>query len=477
MNRTAVFLGLAGGLCLLAVVVGVPRTPWANRGSGGGTHIETPIDVTPPPPPAVVTDGSIRMEARLSHPYIATGSSDLFLTVDLTGVDVPGATRAPVNLGLVIDRSGSMAGEKLMQAKNAARQLIQQLRDEDRLAIIHYGSDVRTFAGGHATSSNKERMLAYVNGIFDEGGTNIGDGLTAGKHEVLKAANQFKVNRIILISDGQPTEGITNHQQLLGIARDVRAQGVTISSIGVGTDFNEDLMQDIAEQGSGAYAYLHEASQLAAIFQKDLQQASTTIARNVELRLNLPAGAQLGEVLGYRSHADGAGVRVPLADFSAGQVERVVFRVRVDGREVGKAVDVAGLSLDYTDLLKNTQARSSAQLSAMVTDRQEEVAKNQNKEATVYAARAQSAANLNNAAESLRRGDKAAAQKYIQANEMLFEGAAQVAGPAAVQADMDDQKTVWREMESAQSTEEVEHQVKSAKKRARMSSGKMSSTY
>jgi Ca-activated chloride channel family protein len=291
------------------------------------------------------------------------------------------------------------------------------------------------------------------------------------------AAQQFKVNRIIFISDGQPTEGITNHQQLIRIARDIRAQGVTISSIGVGTDFNEDLMQDIAEHGSGAYAYLHEASQLATIFQKDLQQASTTIARDVQLRLALPAGAQLGEVLGYRSQQEGQTVKIPLSDFSAGQVERVVVRVRVDGREAGKTVDVAGLSLDYLDLLKNGPARSAAQLSAMVTDRKEEVARNQDKEATVYAARAQSAINLQNAAESLRRGDKAAARQYIQANEMLFEGAAQVAGPAAVQADMADQKAIWGEMDAASSAEEVEHQVKSAKKKARQSAGKLGSTY
>ena len=119
------------------------------------------------PPVAVVTDGSIKMEARLSHPYIGTGSSDVFATIDLTGVQVPGATRSPVNVALVIDRSGSMAGEKLAQAKQAARKLVEQLGEQDRIAIVHFGSEVRRFEGTWATPSNKERMLSYIDGIYD----------------------------------------------------------------------------------------------------------------------------------------------------------------------------------------------------------------------------------------------------------------------------------------------------------------------
>src|SRR4051794_31713233 len=131
MNRTTVFLGLAGALALLALIIGVPRAAGFK-----GFH---PDPVGPGGDPVVVADGSIRMEARLSHPYIGTGSSDVFATLDLTGAQVPGATRSPVNVALVIDRSGSMAGEKLFQAKQAARKLVEQLGEADRIAVIHFG--------------------------------------------------------------------------------------------------------------------------------------------------------------------------------------------------------------------------------------------------------------------------------------------------------------------------------------------------
>ena len=93
----------------------------------------------------------------------------------------PAAAARPVNLALVIDRSGSMSGYKLQQAKQAARRLVELLGPEDRLALVHYGSDVKSLASLPATPPNRERMLQFVEGIWDEGGTNIGAGLHAGR--------------------------------------------------------------------------------------------------------------------------------------------------------------------------------------------------------------------------------------------------------------------------------------------------------
>src|SRR5207302_7004873 len=115
------------------------------------------------------------------------------------------------------------------------------------------------------------------------GGTNIGAGLTTARDLMLAQLSEYKVNRMILISDGQPTEGVTDAASITQLAADIRKAGVSVSAIGVGTDFNEDLMQSIAEMGTGAYGYLNDASQLATIFQKDLAQATTTVARNVTL--------------------------------------------------------------------------------------------------------------------------------------------------------------------------------------------------
>ncbi|HYH94500.1 vWA domain-containing protein [Hyalangium sp.] len=481
MNKTFTFLALAGALALVALVLGMPRV--ATLSPPPVPHIATPVSPTlpppptPPTPPAQASNGSLTMTSRLSHPYITLGSSDEFVTVDVTGAEVPGAQRSPVNLALVIDRSGSMSGYKLAQAKQAARQLVTMLKDEDRLAIVHYGSDVKALPSMAATSSNRARMIQYIEGIWDEGGTNISAGLTTGQHQVNTARSEYKVNRIILISDGQPTEGITDEEGLKRVVKSIRAQGVTVSSLGVGTDFNEDLMQAFAEYGAGAYGFMEDAGKLAAIFQKDLQQAATQVARNVELSFELPAGATLGEVLGYRAHQAGSTVRVAMPDFAAGQTERVVARVRVTGATVGQAVNVTGLKLTYTDLMKDGTVETTASLSAMVTDRSEEVAAKQDKDATVYAVRARSAANLQKAAEAFKVGRRDEARQLIQQNQEMFNEAASVAGAPAVAADVAEQKAVYDEYESAQSAEEVNTAVKRSKSKALKDSGRMGSTY
>ncbi|SEM90142.1 Ca-activated chloride channel family protein [Stigmatella aurantiaca] len=478
MNKTTTLLALTGGLALTALVLGLPQL------TAPLLHGATPLPAQPsPPPPALpspppsTSQGSLAMTSRLSHPYIIPGRSDLFVTVDLQGQEVPGAKRSPVNLALIIDRSGSMSGYKLEQAKQAARQLVKMLKDEDRLAIVHYGSDVKSLPGMRATPANRERMVQYIEGIWDEGGTNISAGLLAGQAQVEAARSDYRVNRLILISDGQPTEGSTDAGSLQQLAKDIRAQGMTVSSIGVGTDFNEDLMQAFAEYGAGAYGFLEDAGQLATIFQKDLQQATTQVARNVELSFELPEGVTLGEVLGYRSSSAGNTVRVALPDFSAGQAERVVARVVVTGARVGQAVDVTGLKLAYTDLLKDKTVGTTARLSAMVTDRREEVLARQDKDATVFATRARSAQNLQKAAEALKLGRKDEAKQLIQQNQQMFHEAASVAGAPAVAADMAEQDAAMAEYESAGNAYEVNTAVKRSKTQALKSFGRMGSTY
>ncbi len=478
MNRTVLFLSLASGLALTALVLGLPQVGTAVPEGPPAVAVPAPQPPAPPRPPVIpATGGSLSLTGRLSHPYVPTGASELFATFDVTGAEVPGANRSPVNLALVIDRSGSMSGYKLAQAKQAARHLIGLLRDEDRLAIIHYGSDVKSLPALQATPGNRERMFQYVDGIWDEGGTNIGAGLSAGRYQLSTAQQGYDVNRLILMSDGQPTEGLTSDEELTRMARELRASGITLSAIGVGTDFNEDLMQAFAEYGAGAYGFLEDAAQLSTLFQKDLQQAGTTVARGVSMTFTLPPGTSLGEVLGYRATQTGDQVQVSLPDFSAGQLERVVMRLNVAGGAAGQTLRVVDLKLAYTDLIRDAAAANLASLSAVVTHRQEEVLARQDREATVHAARARSALNTQKAAEALSEGRKDEAKLYLRRNQALFEEASAVSGAAAVAADRAEQQAALDAYESADGEEARRSLVKQSKVKALKSFGKLGSTY
>lgn len=470
MNRTVIFLIVAAALAVVALVGKVPR----GRGA----------DPTPPRPTTTTTataDGSLRMTARLSHPYVPRGSSDVFLTVDVQAQELPGAQRTPVNLALVLDRSGSMSGFKLNQAKQAARQLISQLGEGDRLSIVHYGSDVQSLEGLSCTEANKSRLLAYVDGIWDDGGTNIGQGLAVGRDLLQRSMADFRVNRLVLISDGQPTEGLTDFAALTDVVRQTRRSGISVSAIGVGDDFNEQLMESFAELGGGAYAYLQDAAQLANIFQKDLNAAGTQVAKGVSLTLRAPAGTALQQVLGHadvlRTQDAQQTVRVALPDFAAGQTERVVVQLRVSADAIGQAVDVSAVALDYVDLMKSSAVHTEASLSALVTDSAETVASNRDKDAIVFAARARSADNLRQAAGFLREGKKAEAQKLVDQNAFFFEEAAQVSGPAAVADDLAYQRAASDSLKAAEGDEATNQWSKQNRKKARVDYGLMGSTY
>jgi Ca-activated chloride channel family protein len=372
-----------------------------------------------------------------------------------------------------------MNGFKLSQAKQAARQLVSQLKATDRLAIVHFGGDVKSMDGVFCTESNKEKLLRYIDNIWDEGGTNIGAGLIAGRDLLLASASAFSVNRIIFMSDGQPTEGIQDSWGLINLTREIRAHGISVTSIGLGSDFNEDLMQGIASTGGGAYAYLQDAGQLATIFQKDLTQAATQVAHGVQLRLDSVPGVSIDEALGYRTwHNDHANIAlIALPDFAAGQSERVVVKLRVNAPAAGATFDVANLHLDYTDLLKGARIDSPLTLSAHATDKADVVWANRDREATVFAARAQSAVNTQAAADALKNGDRQKANDLLQQNAYFFEEAAKVAGEQAVAQDKAELKQWNDTFEGARTDDEVQQATKGAKRKARLDFGLHSSTY
>lgn len=478
MNRTGIFLAVAGVLALLALVVGLPR---------GAGPTATPVTVTPTPPvaptpPSTASNGSLSLTTRLSHPTVLVGSNDVFIAADVRAVEVQGAKRSAVNLALVIDRSGSMSGFKLNQAKQAARKLISQLRPEDRLTVVHYGSDVKALDGLFATPENRDRLLAYVDGIWDDGGTNIAAGLTTARDLLAKSRHDFTVNRVILISDGQPTEGVTDHASLVNLVRETRQAGMSVSSIGVGTDFNEQLMEGFAEAGAGAYAFLEDASQLEQIFQKDLNAAGTQVARNVTLTLKVPAGSKLVRTLGYTPISQtttGAESLITLAlpDFAAGSTERVVLQLSVTGTADGEVVDVSQVTLNYTDLLASQPVTTQALVRATTSTSLALVQQRQDGETLVLAARAQAGANTQSAVEMLKRGDRSGARRLLQENKAIFGTSGGVKGAPSVEGDLAEQDQLIQGLEEAKDEGSINSYSKQARRKARLDFGLFGSTY
>ena len=434
MNRTTGFLAVAAALLLTAVVVGLPRT---SSPAPVPPPAPTPVVNVPPPTPTpapvpVPSPGSLSLTGRLSHPYLVPGTSDVFATLEVSAVDVPGSTRAPVNLAVVIDRSGSMSGAKIENARRAASRLVDLLDEHDRLSVVHYGTDVAAMGGVFATPENKLKLKRFIAHIVDEGGTNIGDGLAAGARHIERAKTDFRVNRLLLLSDGQPTVGITSAQGLSNVVRNIRAQGVSVTSLGVGADFNEDLMQRLADVGGGSYGFISDAAAMATLFQKDLEQAGTMVAQGATLSFTLPAGVRFVEVYGRPVSQVGNTVTITLPDFSARQVEKLVVHLSASPGVRSGTVDIAGFQLAYTDLLTSKPADARLSLAAMVTEDGTLAMEKRDKTAVVLATKARAAVNYQKAAEAIDRGDFGGAQRSLQANEQIFFDADAVAGKGSM---------------------------------------------
>jgi Ca-activated chloride channel family protein len=421
MNRTTLLLTTATLLALVAGVMGLPRQKDTSHTVAQPGEAPTGVVLQP----VAARGGVLTLEGKLSGAYLMAGPSEAYAALTVRADKLQQEKRAPVSLALVIDRSGSMRGQKLVDAKRAARMLVERLGAEDRLALVHYGTDVSVFPSGLVTEEARARMLAFVDAIEDEGSTNISGGLEAAARELRPYAREFRVSRVILLSDGQPTAGLTDETELQREAGRYQHEGMTVSALGVGEDFNERLMRGMSEQGGGFYGYIQDSEQLADIFRRELEQAAGTVARGVELRLELPEGVTDAEAMGAASRREGRTLVVPLYDLAGGQDTQVVVKLTLSLEATEAPRGVLTTRLKYWDVLAERQTEVSLGLTAKVTEDEALVRANLDQEVRVHAVRALGAKELQAAAEEMKKGNREKALGLLDNARTLFGSSAE----------------------------------------------------
>lgn len=425
MKKTAVMFGLAAVLGVVALLLMfLPKVERTVATPTPPPPPTTPVAVAPPPGPQTGGD-VLKLTAALSDPYVLSGSPrEVFLKADVEAANVVGTERAPVNLALVLDRSGSMAGEKIDQCRRAARQLVEQLDARDRFSLVTFGSDVTTLVSSTlATPEGKTRMLAAIDSIAELGGTNISGGVEAAVAELARYRSDFGVSRIVLMSDGQANEGIADPAGLSSMARRISSQNLTLSSIGVGLDFNERVMESIAEYGGGSYHFLSNAEQLSNIFGGELKQAVATVAIGTSLSVTPAPGVTVADVYGYFSEAAGGATSIRLPDFVSGQKRKVVVRLLVPASAPGN-IEVAKVALNYVDVNKNHTAGSvNLAVGAAVTADSSVVLSSRNKDVEAVAAHANALQAMRKASAFAQDGRRDEAEQNLAQAKAVLEKA------------------------------------------------------
>lgn len=298
----------------------------------------------------------------------AHGTTERFLRTQLVAPDAlrPGS-RLPLNVALVIDRSGSMTGSKLEKAKEAATFCLRNLSGADRAAVIAYDDEVRVVAPSRPlTPTVKNELIGAIRGIESGGSTNLGGGWLTGAQEVANHLHEANyLSRAILLSDGLANVGITDPDELAHHAGELRERGVSTTTMGIGADFNEDLLERMAIRGGGHFYFIEDGRQIPDFLHRELGEVLATCARRVVLEVAPAEGVEAHLLNSFELDRAGAGIRVRLDDMIAGEVRAVVFRLNMRPGPLGTAIPLR-LTLTYTDVATG-ETRTLSNTEAMLT--------------------------------------------------------------------------------------------------------------
>jgi Ca-activated chloride channel family protein len=242
----------------------------------------------------LTANGSLYFRAEPVNNFLPEKEDRLYYYVHLQGIEKTLAAskeHVPLNISIVLDRSGSMDGDKLNYAKEALKYVVKNLSSTDVISIVLYDTNVETFLEPQRLE-DKSGILNRIDKIATAGSTNMEGGIKRG-YELVNTSKKLigseMINRVLLLSDGLPNVGISDAEQLAAITRDhFEKDHISISTFGVGNDYNENLMAKMALQGGGMYYFISAPEKLPSIFDEELKGMSKVIAKNTILKITFP---------------------------------------------------------------------------------------------------------------------------------------------------------------------------------------------
>ncbi len=323
---------------------------------------------------------SVRLKITPEHEFVSNREdTEVTLKLSLEGSESSSERRTPINLAIVLDRSGSMRGAKLEKARQAASIVLEQLGRNDVFSLVTY----ETRAGvlippQHVT--NPEKLNRRIQSIHSGGSTALYDGVKLGARQLERFFDEENINRVILLSDGLANVGPKTPSALARLGSRLANDGIQVSTIGLGDDYNEDLMVALAEASAANYYYVKDAEKLPGIFEEELGYIRNILARNVEIIIDLPEGVVGIEVLGHpdiKFHGNRASIT--LGELYGLQTRDFLVRCRIE--EPGdEALEVAKVQLAYRDEQAGNERQTKTSVSVKRTGAQRKVSESQNRE-------------------------------------------------------------------------------------------------
>jgi uncharacterized protein YegL len=259
----------------------------------------------------------------------------IYLLIEIRPTDIAQSTRLPVNLCLVIDRSTSMQGARLEHVKQAAHQIIDELHDDDALAVVTFSDRAKVMLPSQL-GTNRTQAKAKVSAIWASGGTEILQGIRFGLAELEKRHNDQVTSHLILLTDGQ-TYG--DEEDCIAEARRAGARRIGITAMGIGDDWNDVLLDEMATQSGGVSAYIASPGQVRALLKQRVRGLGTVSAQGLKLKIHCAEGVWLENAFRtspYLEHLALVNETIDLGALQADAPLAVVSRVGVSQQPAGE---------------------------------------------------------------------------------------------------------------------------------------------
>lgn len=296
-------------------------------------HCQTPALPFAPESPTN-TGAKTTTNTTLLLDYRATDNADGFFVralLTITGNAPPSENRTPLNLALVLDRSGSMRGEKLGAACSAAANLVRRLSPDDKVSVIAFDHEVDVIADASLPPGTKS-VADQILDIHARGETNLSGGWLRGRELLAATKTERSATRLVLMTDGQANNGITDRAQLARLCATARELGITTSTIGFGADYDEDLLKAMADSGGGNAWYIERTDQAQDVFGEELAGLLSLSAQNLSVTVKPARRVEFVGILNdYPSYPVPGGVRVELGDLYAREPRRLLIEFIVPG--------------------------------------------------------------------------------------------------------------------------------------------------
>lgn len=327
----------------------------------------------------------IDLDVDLAYPMmLANEKKTNYLRISLTGFEMPQrAERAPVNTAIVIDNSSSMSGKKIEQARNAAIQAVKRLNHDDIVSVVLYNSTASVLVPA-TKATDHESIIQKIRSVRASGSTALFAGVSKGAAEVRKFLSDESVNRVILLSDGKANIGPSSPRELERLGVSLVKEGISVSTLGLGMGYNEDLMSRLASAASGNHSFIEEADDLIAVFNNEFNDLMSVVASEFEIHCRLDGSVRPVRVLGTKADIIGQDIHIPLTQLYAKQQRYFVVEVEVQPEEVNETRPLGSVSVEYRNLLSKTNDKLTSAIKVRFTDDEELVKEKRDYETYAY---------------------------------------------------------------------------------------------